>query len=318
MRMSLRYCCLLIVALAGSFLVSSASAVPVDPSTLSGLILHLRSDADVYTDVAGTSAATNGSSVRHWGDQSISNSPALNLVGTAQQPTFVTNAFPVNNLPAIQFDGTDDFLAEPLDLNTGAKTVFVVYQLDTQSPGDFDSVFSFRDSVANTWTELALGRSVGGYQDLSFTTDQNGPVTARGISGYTYNTNAHLFGFSYNGSGNTTDANFSGALDLSAASVIASNTFNRNPDLGAIGARLTTAGGVLTLPFDGNIGEIVVFDRQLSGSEFSGVQEFLYNKFFVVPPVPAPEPSTALLLGVAVAFGGLRRRKKVASNGRQV
>jgi hypothetical protein len=317
MRIALRNGLSLFALLAGSLVAPFAQAVPVDPASLSGRVLHLRADDDVYTDVAGTSVATNGASVRHWGDQSISNSPALNSVAGPQQPTFATNVFPVNNLPAIRFDGTDDFLAEALDLNTGAKTVFAVYQLDTQSPGDIDSVFSFRDSVANTWTEVTLARSLGGYQDLSFTTDQNGPVTARGISGYAYNTNAHLFGFSYNGSGNTNNANFSGALDLTSPAVIASGLFNRNPDLGAIGARLTTAGGALTIPFDGSIGEIVVFNRQLSGSEFSGVQEFLYNKYFVVPPV-APEPSTAMLLGVALVAGAVRRRKKVASIGNQV
>ena len=87
MRISLRYGWLLFALLASSLVAPIAHAVPVDPATLSGRILHLRADANVYTDIGGTSVAANNNPVRYWGDQSISNSPATNgVVGMSVLP----------------------------------------------------------------------------------------------------------------------------------------------------------------------------------------------------------------------------------------
>lgn len=112
-----------------------------DPGTVvsntSDLEIWLRADAGVTTESGGVS---------RWEDQAGGDHNATQGTATAR-PTLLASA--VNGLPAVRFDGNDDFLSVPFDLNPHTTstahpdvTVFAVFSSETNAASPLRKLYS--------------------------------------------------------------------------------------------------------------------------------------------------------------------------------
>jgi hypothetical protein len=82
---------------------------------LAGLALRLGADTGCYQD-AGVTLCANNTTLQQWNDQSSHGNNASQAT-LAKKPTFLTNQ--VNGLPALSFDGVDDFLSLLANITLG-------------------------------------------------------------------------------------------------------------------------------------------------------------------------------------------------------
>ncbi len=205
----------------------------------------------------------NGGNVSAWADQSgLGNNASQGTA--ASQPLYVANA--INGYPVLRFDGTDDYLSLP-DMTMTDITVFIVgkgtngtFYGDLGGCGGGYPLRYFQTS----------GSQLRGYsRDCTNRVDKfygNLGDTSNYFQGV-YQTNGSTLNVKYNGTTNTTTyADFT-ADDLTGYA----------PTIGTGGGYI--AGYYLT----GDIAEVIVYNRTLSASEISIVQEYLYGKYNVGP-----------------------------------
>jgi hypothetical protein len=311
---------LALLLVVSAWCVGDAQSAPIDPVSLAPQ-LHLRADQGVFSDAAGTVAAVNGGVVRHWADAGSANSDATNGLAANFLPTYQASGFGIHNQAAIRFDGFDDFLFQPLNLASGAKTVFAVFQSDGAVGSD--SIFNFKQNGAvdasisgNIWTEAFLIQGAPTYRPISFEADYNGSASV-GLN-MPLDTAGHVLGFAFDGVSNSSPASYDASFDALTATVVASDIFGRNQGVGAIGRRVTSAGTAanLDLAYDGLIAELIVFNRELTAAELAGVSQFLNEKYFVQSTTNAvPEPrSLAIwsLLALGMLIAGVQHMRRRA------
>lgn len=121
---------------------SSHTGGEEDPGTVvsntSDLEIWLRADTGVTIDSGGVS---------HWEDQAGSDHDATQG-STPSRPTLISNA--VNGLPAVQFDGNDDYLGVAFDLNPSVNpnlTIFTVWASHTIVEAPYRKVYSHDNSL---------------------------------------------------------------------------------------------------------------------------------------------------------------------------
>ncbi len=88
----------LVLVLAGAAAVAPSPLAAQNPAAIPGMRLWLRADAGVLQ--------TPGGAVTQWDDQSGAGDHVAQTAA-AQRPTIVTNV--VNGLPAVRFDGSQQF-----------------------------------------------------------------------------------------------------------------------------------------------------------------------------------------------------------------
>ena len=130
-------------------------ALPSHAQTTSGLVLWLKANDGVATNLDGT--------VSDWADASLNlNDAAQHTAGLA--PLLVPNA--VNGQPALRFDGVDDYLeianSATLQPGTGDWTVFVVAKRLAASQGDFPQIIGSRPWTAGFDKGWSVAYSGGG------------------------------------------------------------------------------------------------------------------------------------------------------------
>lgn len=139
------------------------------PASLTGnLTLWLDSRLGLYTTSAGSTPATaDGDPVGKWEDQS---GAARNFtIGVAgQRPTL--QLAEINNLPALEWDGTDDRLNSAAALsafiNTAAYTVYIVAKpttISTNSATIYENDPLIADQAANWGLHLKSAPTAHGY-----------------------------------------------------------------------------------------------------------------------------------------------------------
>ena len=111
------------------------------PGQIDNNTLWLDAGRAVFSD-AGTTLATNAQSVQQWNDVSMDNGTqnANNMTQTTatNRPTWTSSVATLGNLPAINFDGTNDFLTAGSVLgsklfNTNESTNFVVLRQNSSA-----------------------------------------------------------------------------------------------------------------------------------------------------------------------------------------
>jgi hypothetical protein len=172
---------------------------------------------------------------------------------------------------------------------------------------DFDDLFSLKDVGPNTFSRALLVTN-GSYQPTSFKADFLAPASAVGV-GPALDTDFHTLGFTYNGGAVGSTTSYGARYDGAPETVVSSGALGLTAtDQGAIGANVSSTNVIFT-PFDGDFAELIVFNRQLTATEFAGVDEFLFNKYFV-EAVAVPEPSTFALLCLAGLGSAVRTRRR--------
>ena len=113
--------------------------------------LWLEGDAEVFSNIGCTTAASAGGSVACWGDRT-GGSNDLTQATAAAQPAYQTGQ--LNGNPILRFDGTDDSLERTLaTAYDGNSTTFLVFQPNDINQDGFSSVFSTGTTggASGTW-----------------------------------------------------------------------------------------------------------------------------------------------------------------------
>jgi len=259
---------------------SSATVTIVDndgAGTLgtSGLSLWLKSDVGV---------TLAGSGVSQWADQSGNGRNATQTSSTSR-PTVVANA--LNGLPALSFDGVNDFMTFTMPVNglTGMTVIVVAANSADRAGGSTNAESSavFWNEV-NSWGSIYLSPFQTNVK-FRFGTGQTGNLPS-----YTRPASiGNAFSVSTAIKNRTTDSLYvNGALVVSQSGKL--TTIANTQSLGNIGRGYNN-----NTFFPGLIAEVIVYNRALSDAERQAAEGYLTSKYFGAQaqgPPPSNQPPT--------------------------
>ncbi|MDO8543893.1 MAG: LamG-like jellyroll fold domain-containing protein [Opitutaceae bacterium] len=246
--------------------IGAGSELPMD-----GMRLWLRADAGI---------TSSGGLVATWRDQSGLGHHATQT-NSSYQPALVANA--VSGLPIVRFDGSNDFMQWPAALTSGLAQA--------------DAFVVVRSAVATHSSSHGLWR-LGGYTDGSGAgssryptgggeiVDDFGSVTASNMGMPPASiTSYHLYEVSSRVGERA--GRFNGALLSTSAN--ATVVFPNNAQLGTGYLSNNTA----YYNLNGDISEIIIFDRVLTTLEHQKVGEYLTRRY-ALAGIPVPVTPTNL------------------------
>lgn len=210
-----------------------------------GLKLWLDAGAGVQTNASG--------GVTNWVDQSGNgNDVAQSVAGRI--PAFVSGA--LNGKPAVRFDGDDKLLKAAPSLPSGAapRTILLVARSELGT-GDLYP-FSYGSAAANATMALDVGDEV---RVVAFGNDHDTGIDGDGAT--------HLYAIVYDGA--TVEPHVDGAPGAAGARVY--DTTLSNLYVGAF-----ADGG---FGYDGDVLEVLVYDRTLSPAELNETGFYLERKY---------------------------------------
>ena len=221
-------------------------------------------------------AQADSTSVATWSDQS-GNGYDATQGGSAARPTFIASG--LNGLPVVRFDGTDDamdLLSGSLGMlrNVAGATIFSVvkyaadnvrtYNLHINDSGSGQRLTSGRSSTTTKYE--ARGRRLDGIatQDIMSTQNVTNNFVIQSVSANYSNTLLQQY---INGAldGQKTDFQTSG------------NTSDTNSFNISVGYLKTTSSSINYL--NGDIAEVIVYNRALNTSELAQVHRYLSRKW---------------------------------------
>ncbi len=226
-------------------LVLSTSALAQIPS--SGLRLHLKADA-------GTSTTTPGQKISQWSDQSGNGFHATEE-NTAWQPSYVNDG----GIPAIRFNPS----VASMDMNLPTPSAMGFNNTD------YEFFIVTKTTSASTQFPLAGGIN---HHEIQINGSTGATYLARS-SNYVYNTNrVDNGGFHVlNAIGTSTEAALGVDGVFTTLATDARTSVDTKINLG------TRSDG--SYRFDGDIAEIIIYNRKLTNTESMQVTEYLKNKY---------------------------------------
>jgi hypothetical protein len=270
-------------------LIVTVNAPPPGSIPQQDLKLWLKADQGV-THAAGQ--------VSQWSDQSGVGNHAVQATA-GKYPLLVTNA--VNGLPAIQFDGVDDFLAFNLDINTlSGMSVFLV-SASTSSAQDGSWHGATHSPIFWNETSDWSTTHVSPYQRVvkfRFGTGQgnNLPAYTRPAS---IGSNFSVTAVVKNGA--TENLYVDGAAVMTATGKL--SPIRNTRTAGSLGRGYND-----NTYFAGRIAEVLVFTRALTEAERTTVQQYLSQRYPPAPgnqaPVVNAGPDQSILTTASAALNG--------------
>jgi len=285
---------------------ASVASAATSLTSISGLSVWLDgSDAStLFKDAAGTTqVSANGDQVALWRDKSGNNNNAVAWVGsTPSVPTYTTSA--LGGKSALTFNGSQG-LSNGTYAWSSSVNIFAVVSANSWSSAN-GYTYALTSAEPN-YAGIAL---TGGAHDgwnanevLAFGNNWPSPASPR--------VNAP-FGTLSNGQ--------AAILDVSLSSTVADIALNGSlltPTYRSIHNEVFPKNGYNVAgkedrdqAWQGNIAELVIFDRVLSDSEANEVGSYLQDKYGITGAYAIPEPSS---LGLLLLGGGavllLRRRR---------
>ncbi|MFN0018693.1 MAG: DUF1549 domain-containing protein [Pirellulaceae bacterium] len=244
------------------------------------LALWLRADSGVLN--SSGQPATNGAAVTTWRDQSDSKREAVQADAN-KQPVYIAQG--TGGLPALRFDGSNDLLTNDKDILVESgkeRTIFVVGRAAKEGHGG--CVFCFRRSTEGGGTVFAVQHGVfaGVYYVYSDGINSSGNT---GVSIERRKTIDEPFvsAFVSRGGGEKLQLAVNGETQpLSQPGAV-------GPDAGAAGF---TVGSREDIPpggqnWQGDLSEILVYDRALSAEELTATGSYLATKYALKTAYPA-------------------------------
>jgi hypothetical protein len=223
-----------------------------------------------------TEPIDDGTAVRLWSDQSGNGYDATQST-TAARPTYIASG--LNGLPVVRFDGTDDRLglgASALGMlrNVAGATVFVVVKYSDIVGANRTSFFlsngtattSARIQIRTTTTPKyqVLGRRLDADSSQNVASSQATSTTNFVVQSAFFNYQNTLLQQYINGAKDGEKTDFQTAGNTS-------DTDSQNSSIGSDG----TPGNFL----NGDIAEIIVYNRALNTSELAQVHRYLSRKW---------------------------------------
>ena len=236
------------------------------PTNLPGLQL--------WIEAGKVALGTGGTNLAWWPDQSGLGHHGSNILNPAFLPAWVTNA--VNGRPVVRFDGVNDFLSfTKFMTGTLAGEVMVVLR-SSASPGSERSLWRF--GAFGTSYPNAAGQVWDGFGSSSSRNLGVPPVAL---------TNAHLF-------------------NVSAASGFWQARFNGQAVFASTNNTVTFGNehiiGLGSYYFSGDIAEVLMFNRVLTGVERGEVEAYLNERYALVSAPPPPTGLTARAVSESEIF----------------
>jgi hypothetical protein len=248
-----------ISGIVGATLSSAYSVDEIVPSDLTGLVAWW--DANAITPVA------DGTAIAQWDDSSGNAKHATQATGT-KQPVYKTSI--LNGKPVVRFQGTDDFMDVPAIDLSATKAITVI--------GVFNSTVNATDQVI-----IEMSANYGSQTDsfILYRASDNLPLFgAEGNVGFVDAKTAFI---------QSAHAVFAGVIDMSKAlrevSVWKNGTFgtlgNNSNNTGFFGNRALYMGARAgtSLFLTGDIAELMIFNRALTGGERGRMEEYLAYKW---------------------------------------
>ena len=252
--------------MAASVGTSSKSISGFDPRSLSGCVLWLDAD-DPYTlfsDAGGTTLATT--TVNAWKDKSAS---ALLFAGGTSGPTLIKSTT-VNSRPYLSFNGTSNYLLNTSMSVSQPYTIYVVGYATASAASTYYRILHGL-SAGSVNFNLVIGALAGNVAmfigNASSWNDVNAIVPA------TTSINVWVI-YSATVTGGTLNSFLNGTACTSKTGNIASTISGFN-----IGGGQSSTGYSTTQPFQGYVGEILMYNYVLSASQRQQVEGYLAWKW---------------------------------------
>ncbi len=289
-------------------------ALPSHAQTTSGLVLWLKANDGVATNLDGT--------VSDWADASLNlNDAAQHTAGLA--PLLVPNA--VNGQPALRFDGVDDYLeianSATLQPGTGDWTVFVVAKRLAASQGDFPQIIGSRPWTAGFDKGWSVAYSGGGVIGSHFADGASGHDAPAILAGAPLSqASFQMWGVEENRAAGTTAFYLNGDPNRSVNSSMPAGAIDQ-ADAIYIGRDI---GGANNRRANMDLAEVLVYNRVLSRTERDDIAIYLsakYNFGFTLntaPTVAISSPAEASSFAVPATFNFTATAADVDGSIRQV
>jgi hypothetical protein len=240
------------------------------PQQLDSLFYWFKADEGVF-DSLGNSIATD-EGVGEWRDFSGNNYHVTQATNTAR-PVYKATGGP-GSKPAIQFDGTNDFLASAAHWWGSDDLTVIVVMKHANATRDAVETFFARWQATNPRRQFALD---GATTALSYV--RRYIVAADGINGTVSTGTAkqatyEVISWTSAGSGTPTLHANGSAQSVSGATTTIVNGSDTKASVGALNIDTTPINFL-----QGSISEIIVYSRALSADERVGVEQYLKAKY---------------------------------------
>lgn len=261
----------MMIGIGGVALTRPKGSAAFDPKVLSGLQLWLKADTGVL-DASDNPITVDSTAVKTWQDQSGNNRHATQATA-GSRPIWRSGANGLNNLPGIENDTTAKFLGATANLFTTAVTMFVVVRFFDSTTryaaidikGNYPNHFAieqntFNGSNKNGFTAGASNLRTDGASSTNGQVFTIAATTGTGSTPIIANTNYRV-----NSVAQTLTLTGGGGNFINYTSV---NGYT----LGSF-----TPGN--TLGMKGKLFEVAVYNRVLTGTEITQVENYLKSKW---------------------------------------
>lgn len=258
---------------------------------IKNLSLWIESTSDESFQSADLDDATV---ITTWNDinpQTVTKANLTDSTSTSTRPTYRTNI--INGLPAVLFDGTDDFLSTTNFSNIStAATVFAVVRFPSTISAT-KAILSKRAGATSASVNIEFGNGstttgwnyfdrATAYAPTALPGDASLATSTSYVASVVYTANSASgcgntstgFAFFHNGAAHATTSTTCGATTTYTPTAVSDPLF--------IGKQ-----GLTTSPtfFSGHIGEIIIFDRALKKEERQSIETYLGKKWGIAMTV---------------------------------
>ncbi|MES2961015.1 MAG: LamG-like jellyroll fold domain-containing protein [Pseudomonadota bacterium] len=233
-------------------------------SAMKNLVTWLEATSETSLD---DEEEIDGSKITNWYDlnqqTNVKNNAVNNSATVSDHPTYKSKC--INNLPCLQFNGTSQYMDITQNAGyTNELTIFVVF-LSSNDASDFHTIIG-ADGTWSSGISFRFKRSTAvNYQTPDFNNDTS--------------TGALLANKNYIAAvvdGSSTITNYLNGTAGTTTTVLPANRLTKR--LSALNIASSTMGTRSNF-FDGNIGEIIIFDRALKNYERQNVEKYLSQKW---------------------------------------
>jgi hypothetical protein len=273
--------------------ILSAFAGSASANVMSDATLWLKADSGVTTDGSG--------GISEWADQSSTGTLAEQYYTASKRPLYVSSA--VNGKPVVRYDGTDDLMTVDTNAPTIGQglpgsgfTVFTVYQDTGSSNVGWSPVFEKASNVGGDGTsniDYSIARSGG---DLYWVTGSasGGGSAILGATAPALNT-FHVVAADLSSAGGE-----NGSKDLWIDGVLAaSGTYTHKAAASLEPLVLGRQDNNSSALLQGDMAELVIFNRTLTAGELNDVGYYLAQKYDIATSY-VPEPGSLMLTAIGL------------------
>lgn len=235
------------------------SMVKLTPASMSGCVLFIPWYPSSTTVSSGAISQTNDLS---GGGHNFAQATGANQPTYQSSPPYGMS----NNASVKELTNSDT-------ITLSAQTYGIKFKLDaTPTSGNQMNFLNLKVTSGPLYTELAA-LNITGFQPYGYLANFLGTTVYRGTN-IALDTNTHRIIMTYNGSGNTTSANYQFFVDgVSQTVTTGSNASESAANISSIGSR--HQGGTALVPINGKVYTIAVYNRVLAANEISALDQML-------------------------------------------